>query len=135
MISLSKFKQFSDHYISTLTNLKVFISRLKPEKKTIISLQYKIHTSLKIKDHIGNFTRTIVSHSVPSNFHLSGPMKDGSDETVITAVKRKSHLHCNKKTKRNCSMIDSSLHSIQTQNKYRRNGQRKRFPYCVTCRL
>lgn len=89
MISLSKFKQFSDHYISTLTNLKVFISRLKPEKKTIIPLQYKIHTSLKIKDHIGNFTRTIVSHSVPSNFHLSGPMKDGSDETVITAVKRK----------------------------------------------
>jgi len=87
-----------------LTKLKARISRVRPEKKTTFLLQHdnaRPHTSLKTVEHTVNLGWTVIPHppyspdSVPSDFHLFGPMKDGlrgqhfpSNDTVVRAVKQ-----------------------------------------------
>jgi len=76
----------SNRYIATLTKLEARISRVRPEKKTFL-LQYdnaRPHTSFKTVEHTVNFGWTVVPHPPnspdlePSDFHLSGPMEDGT---------------------------------------------------------
>ena len=53
----------SDHYMATLTKLKVQFSRVRPEKRTNFLLQHdkaRPHTSLKTVEHIVNLGWTVV---------------------------------------------------------------------------
>jgi len=94
----------SDRYIGTLTKLKAWISRVRPEKKTTFLLQHdntRPHTSLKTVEHTANLRWTVLPHPLyspdlaPSDFHLFRPMKDGlrgqhfpSNAAVVRAVKQ-----------------------------------------------
>jgi len=75
----------SECYITMLTKLKGQTSRLRTVKK-IFLLQCdnaRLHTSLKIMEHVANCGWTILPHPLYSldlvfpDFYLFGPMKDG----------------------------------------------------------
>ena len=99
----------SDRYIAMLTKLKARISRVRPEKKTTFLLQHDSawpHTSLKTVEHIISVGWSVIPHppysldSVPSDFHLFRPMKDGlcgqhfPSYAVIRAMKQWATSAC-----------------------------------------
>jgi len=76
----------SDLYIAMPTKLKARISGVRPEKKTTFFFQHdnaRSHTSLKTVEHTVSLGWTFIPHPLyspdlaPSDFHLSGLMKDG----------------------------------------------------------
>jgi len=94
----------SDFCITTLTELKAKISRVRPEKKITSLLQCdntKPNISLNSMEHTDSFGWTVLPHliystdSVYSHFHLFGLMKDrlygqcfANSSVVLVVVKQ-----------------------------------------------
>jgi len=85
----------SDYCITTLTVLKAWTSRVRPERKTTFLWQHsndRLHTSLKTVKHIASLGWTVLPHSpysldlVPSDFHFSGQWKMDCLDNIFLVI-------------------------------------------------
>ena len=90
-----------DHYITMLTKLKAWVSKVRPEKKATFLLQHdnvRPHASSKTMVHFASLRQSYHTHHIiwkSSDFHLFGPMKGGlhgqhfpRNNAIIAAVKQ-----------------------------------------------
>lgn len=84
--------QIINCYIMTLTKLKAWISRLRPDKKTIFYLQHNNARLLNSLNHVTNFGWTVLPYLLKSlnlalsDFQLFELMIDDKDNIFLTMI-------------------------------------------------